>query len=160
VTARQIRWAKAKGFRDVTLDSAALLAGTNFERTIQAAVNAAIRHLESNRSVIVHTGRRMPHAKSAKTAKILGSALGEVLRRVLVQRKIRRLCIAGGDTSSYAARALGIEAIEMLAPLTPGAPLCRAHAPGSPADGLEVVFKGGQVGAVDYFETVARGRVK
>ena len=36
---------------------------------------------------------------------------------------MRRLCIAGGDTSSYAARALGIEALEMIAPLTPGAPV-------------------------------------
>jgi uncharacterized protein YgbK (DUF1537 family) len=52
-----------------------------------------------------------------------------------------------------------MEALEMLTPLTPGAPLCRAHAPGSPVDGLEIVFKGGQVGAEDYFETVKRGRV-
>ena len=56
-----------------------------------------------------------------------------------------RLCLAGGDASSFAAK-LGMEALEMIAPLTPGAPLCRTHAPGSPADGLEVVFKGGQVG--------------
>jgi hypothetical protein len=42
--------------------------------------------------------------------------------------------------------------------ITPqGVPLCRAHAPGSPADGLEVNFKGGQVGAEDYFGAVARG---
>jgi uncharacterized protein YgbK (DUF1537 family) len=46
----------------------------------------------------------------------------------------------------------------MIAPLTPGAPLCRARAlPPSPAEGLEVVFKGGQVGAEDYFEIVRRG---
>ena len=50
------------------------------------------------------------------------------------------------------AAALGIEALEMIAPLTPGAPVCRAHAPGSPADGGEFVFKGGQVGAQNYFE--------
>ncbi|HEY7077972.1 MAG TPA: nucleotide-binding domain containing protein, partial [Solirubrobacteraceae bacterium] len=70
-----------------------------------------------------------------------------------------RLCVAGGDTSSHVARALGIEAVEMIAPLAPGAPLCRAHAPGSPADGLEVNFKGGQVGGADYFEVVARGKL-
>ena len=100
----------------------------------------------------------MARARGAKTAKILGSALGEVLRRALSFANVRRICVAGGDTSSYAARALGIEALEMIAPLTPGAPLCRAHAPGSPVDGREIVFKGGQVGAVDYFETVARGK--
>jgi 3-oxoisoapionate kinase len=67
--------------------------------------------------------------------------------------------VAGGDTSSYSARALGIESVEMIAPLAPGAPLCRARAPGSPIDGLDVNFKGGQVGAVDYFGAVARGKL-
>ena len=33
--------------------------------------------------------------------------------------------------------ALGIEALEMLAPMLPGVPLCRVHAPGSAAHGLE-----------------------
>jgi uncharacterized protein YgbK (DUF1537 family) len=46
----------------------------------------------------------------------------------------------------------------MIAPLTPGAPLCRAHAPGSPVDGCEVVFKGGQVGGEDYFVRVLKGK--
>jgi uncharacterized protein YgbK (DUF1537 family) len=93
-----------------------------------------------------------------KTAEILGTALGEVLRGALTRAKITRTCIAGGDTSSYAARALGIEAVEWIASLnTPGAPLCRAHAPGSPVDGCEVVFKGGQVGAQNYFQTVLKG---
>jgi uncharacterized protein YgbK (DUF1537 family) len=52
---------------------------------------------------------------------------------------------------------LGIEALEMIAPLTPGAPLCRAIAPGTAVDGLELVFKGGQVGAENYFESVKAG---
>ena len=49
---------------------------------------------------------------------------------------------------------MGIEAVEMIAPLAPGAPLCKAYAPGSAIDGLEVNFKGGQVGKEDYFEMV------
>jgi uncharacterized protein YgbK (DUF1537 family) len=65
--------------------------------------------------------------------------------------------VAGGDTSTYAARALGIEALEMITPIVPGAPLCLAHAPGSAVDGLEVNFKGGQLGGDDYFERVSRG---
>ena len=65
--------------------------------------------------------------------------------------------VAGGDTSSYAARELGITALEMITPFLPGAPLCKAHAPGSPVDGLEVNFKGGQVGAEDYFVLMRDG---
>ena len=47
----------------------------------------------------------------------------------------------------------------MIAPLTPGAPLCRACLRRLPVDRLEIVFKGGQVGAENYFGTVKRGRI-
>ena len=63
-----------------------------------------------------------------------------------------------GDTSGFLANALGIEALEMVAPMLPGVPLCRVHAPGSAAHGLEVSFKGGQVGGGDYFTALRRGR--
>jgi uncharacterized protein YgbK (DUF1537 family) len=43
----------------------------------------------------------------------------------------------------------------MIAPLAPGAPLCRAHAADPLVEGLSVNFKGGQVGAEDYFASVA-----
>jgi uncharacterized protein YgbK (DUF1537 family) len=55
---------------------------------------------------------------------------------------------------------MGIEAVEMIAPLAPGAPLCKAYAPGSPFDGLQVNFKGGQVGGEDYFGWVLHGSSK
>jgi uncharacterized protein YgbK (DUF1537 family) len=64
------------------------------------------------------------------------------------------LLIAGGDTSSYAARALEIEALEMIAPVVKGAPLCRVYSSNEAINGLEVNVKGGQVGAADYFGLV------
>jgi uncharacterized protein YgbK (DUF1537 family) len=162
VTTGQIAWALKNGFAEVPLN-AKKLAAINSAAEIERAINAAIKFLRSGRSVIVHTTRsglnkRVAAKLKNKTAEILGAALGEVLRGVLAQSKITRTCIAGGDTSSYAARALGIEAVEWIASLnTPGAPLCCAHAPGSPVDGREIVFKGGQVGAENYFQTVLKG---
>jgi uncharacterized protein YgbK (DUF1537 family) len=50
-----------------------------------------------------------------------------------------------------------IEALEMGAPTAPGSPLCRIHAPGSARDGMEIVFKGGQVGGSGYFVSLLRG---
>jgi len=94
----------------------------------------------------------------SKTAQLYGAALGMIALGVAEKANLQRLIIAGGDTSGYAARALGIEAVEMIAPLSPGAPLCKAYAPGSAADGLEVNFKGGQVGSNDYFKTVLQGK--
>ncbi len=162
VTGGQIGWALKHGFAEVALDAGALGSLQNSAKEILRAANAAAKFLHAGRSVIVHTTRsgsdkRIVAKLKNNTAKILGTALGEVLRGALAQSNVRRLCIAGGDTSSFAARALGIEALAMIATLTPGAPLCRAFAPGSPADGLEVVFKGGQVGAENYFRIVKNG---
>ena len=52
---------------------------------------------------------------------------------------------------------LGIDALTAIAPLAPGAPLCRAHAARPDRDGLEIVLKGGQVGAPDFFVAARRG---
>ena len=145
------------------LDAASFRSPKNVEAEIERATAAAVKFLQSGRSVIVHTtsngGQTHCGEIEKPHGKVLGTALGKVLRGALEQAKVHRLCIAGGDTSSFAARALGIEALEMIAPLTPGAPLCRAFAPGSPADGLEIVFKGGQVGAENYFGIVKRGKI-
>jgi len=163
VASGQIRWALKHGFAEVPLDTAKLVDAKTAAREIKRAADFAGEILNASRSVIVHTTRRGsdPYVATVlrgKTAPVLGTALGHVLREASKQCKLRRICLAGGDTSSFAARALGVEALEMIAPLTPGAPLCRAYAPGSPADGCEMVFKGGQVGAENYFEIVKRGR--
>jgi 3-oxoisoapionate kinase len=163
VTSGQIAWALKHGFAEVPLDAEALTKAKTAAAEIKRATSVAAKLLQSNRSVIVHTTKSNSEKRIAvklktRTAEVLGTALGAVLRGAVEQRSIRRICIAGGDTSSYAARAMGIEALEMIAPLTPGAPLCRAHAPRSAIDGREVVFKGGQVGSENYFEIVKRGK--
>jgi uncharacterized protein YgbK (DUF1537 family) len=144
VTGGQIDWALAHGFT-----------GIRFEG--EGSTAAAVAALKSGRHVVVYTSRGEAGAPVA--ANVLGSQLGALAREAITQTGLRRLLVAGGDTSSYAGRALGIESLEMIAPLAPGAPLCRAAAPGSPADGIEINFKGGQVGAPDYFGAVARGRI-
>jgi len=163
VTSGQIAWALKHGFAEVPLDANALVSTKAAAPEIHRATQTVAKLLNAGKSVIVHstkTGsdKRIAAKLKGHTAEVLGAALGKVLRTALEQSSVRRICIAGGDTSSYAARAMGIEALEMLAPLTPGAPLCHAHARGSPVDGREVVFKGGQVGAENYFEIVRRGK--
>jgi uncharacterized protein YgbK (DUF1537 family) len=163
VTSGQIRWALKQGFAEIPLN-AKKLATKNGAMEIRRAIELTVKVLQSGRSAIVHTTRSGPDEFIAsklrnKTAKILGTALGMVLRGALDAAEVQCVCLAGGDTSSFAARALGIEALEMIAPLTPGAPLCRASAPGSPAEGCEFVFKGGQVGPEHYFDIVKCGRI-
>ncbi len=164
VTSAQIAWALKNGFAEVALDAGKLVSKKSSAQEILRATMVAVNFLKAGRSVIVHTTKngsenRVVEKLKSDTAKILGAALGKVLRGALAQSAVRRVCVAGGDTSSYAAKALGIEALEMIAPLTPGAPLCRALAPKSSADNCEIIFKGGQVGAEKYFEIVKRGKI-
>jgi len=89
----------------------------------------------------------------------LGAGLGRVLGAVIRQSGLRRVVISGGDTSGRAASMLGIDALTAIAPLDPGSPLCRAHAPDGGLDGLEIALKGGQVGRPDFFAAAKAGGV-
>lgn len=174
ITEGQITHARVHGFGEVAIDPEQLVSGP---KAVQQYVQEVLEIMEKGKSLIVHTAcgtedsRRAvtrkilinqgvaPEDVSAKTADFFGQALGEIARKVAEKYPYKRLLIAGGDTSSKVARVLGIEAVEMIAPLVPGAPLCVAHAPASPIDGMEVNFKGGQVGAEDYFVKVMEGNV-
>jgi 3-oxoisoapionate kinase len=143
VTIDQIRWAAGNGFTELALGD---------EPTIDAAANT----IRAGRSVIVHSNaadRRVDES----AAKEIGPALGRVLRGILAATNVRRVIVAGGDTSGQVATSLSIESMEMIGELTRGSPLCRVTAPGSPADGIEITFKGGQIGNVDFFGFVERG---
>lgn len=177
VTARQIDYALANGFEEIALDTPSIAEGTH-DATFFVDTDEAIRLLKKGKNVIIHTSKSTQDERFKKSNNILknngltnieiqgltsalyGEALGIIARNVLSSIEIQRLVIAGGDTSGVVARTLGIKAVEMIAPLSPGAPICRAFAPASPADGLEVNFKGGQVGGEDYLEVVRLGRFK
>jgi len=145
VTAGQIDWALAHGFTGIRFDPQS----PDQPAILQAALNA----LKTGTHVVIYTSRGQ--ADSVVTAETLGTQLGALTRHILAEAKVQGLVIAGGDTSSYVARALGITSLEILAPLAPGAPWCRAQAPGAAVDQLPVNFKGGQVGAENYFATAA-----
>lgn len=159
VTAGQVAWASANGFAEVVLDAQQLATEVVNEQQLTRYIQPTIDFISQNQSVIVHTNGGAAGTGQSLSAEKLGTALGRIAREVVRQTGVRRVVVAGGDTSSYAARAMGIEAVEMLAPFYPGAPLCRAAAPGSPLHGVEVNFKGGQVGAPEYFGVLLEGRM-
>jgi uncharacterized protein YgbK (DUF1537 family) len=144
VTAAQIAHAKENGF-----------ALFHFNENM----NDALEALTNGQSVIIHTGGHERGTTELIPAEQTGTSLGRIGRELAAQAPVHRVVVAGGDTSSYAARAMGIAAVEMIAPLVTGAPLCLATAPGSPLDGKEVNFKGGQVGDENYFIILEKGKI-
>lgn len=151
VTAGQIACALADGFFGLRISCSPAREGRE--------TSAILRALQTGKNVVAFTARGSARGRPIDP-KILGSTLGRIARAVLAAIPLQRLVVAGGDTSSYAARALGIESVEFLSRFVPGAPLCRAAAPGSPADGLEVNFKGGQVGAPDFFVRISTANLR
>jgi uncharacterized protein YgbK (DUF1537 family) len=157
VTDRQIGHAVERGFAEVAVDAAALVASANPDSEVAAIAKQVLTEHDRGRSVIVHTSRGVADARVARSASSLGALLGRIARETLRLTGVRRVAIAGGDTSGEVARAIGIEALQMVAPSAPGAPLCRARSSAGEVDGVEFTFKGGQVGRDNYFTAVLTG---
>jgi len=151
VTAMQIAYAKANGFEEVIVDVIKICNDDVMEESISNKVNEL---LQQQKNVIVHTGERQTQNLSSEK---LGTALGQISRAAAERSLVKRIVIAGGDTSSYAARAMEIEAVEMVAPIVIGAPLCKVISKNEKMNGIEMNFKGGQVGSENYFEILLNG---
>lgn len=152
VTDRQIARAVGGGFAEFSLDPARLL--EEGDNTVDFV--AVLAATAAGRSVVLHTSRGPADARAqrrltAEECARLGAALGRLLDRLLAETGLSRAVVCGGDTSMAAARAMGIESLEYLAPATPGCPLCRVTAPGRAADGRQMIFKGGQNGPDRFF---------
>jgi 3-oxoisoapionate kinase len=170
ITAAQISRAATQGFELILLDATRAIAERELAAETERIADAAIAAIGNGRDPLVFTAAGPDDANvAAYRAAIqangvpgsvandrLGAALGDILNALVRRTKLRRVVISGGDTSGQAASRLGIDALTALAPLAPGAPLCRAHSPDPAIDGLEIVLKGGQTGAPDFF-TAARG---
>jgi 3-oxoisoapionate kinase len=141
------------------------LAGDDATSAVDSAIAQASEVLRRGRSPLVYTalgptqdiGVKLD--KDTDARRRIGRALGQILRRLVELQNLKRVVIAGGDTSSHALRELDIEALTMLVPLptTPGSPLCLAHGSAAATDGLQIALKGGQIGNDDYFSTIRSG---
>jgi uncharacterized protein YgbK (DUF1537 family) len=146
-TAKQIRRAKHLGFTTLRLQGPA---------PWSAQIMKALEALKSGRSVVLYTALG-PQRKDEKHGERFGASLGKTLRRLVIESGVRRILIAGGDTSTHAVKQLGLDALTFAAPLVPGVPLCRCHAADSSLAGLELALKGGQMGPEDFFAQVRDG---
>jgi uncharacterized protein YgbK (DUF1537 family) len=167
VTRRQIAWALEHGFDEVRLDASPLHRSALGDTAPADVIGRTLTLLDLGRSVIIHTyadliespsGEAISTPRSHKVVnERLGDTMGQILLEVLRAASIQRVAVVGGDTAGRVARSMGIESLEMAAPLEPGAPLCVARSQDPAIDGLEVVFKGGQVGYDDFFGSLLSG---
>lgn len=165
VTARQIRYAEKNGFRAIAIDVVKLIDQRTHAETMRRALEDAIGVLNQGESVIVYTAMgpgsstNAVHEGGEKARHLIGRSLGKLLRQMVEGHELKRVVIAGGDTSSHALSQLGVYALTTRLPLpeTPGSPLCFAHSEQPAFNGLEVALKGGQIGSESYFITIREG---
>ncbi len=174
VNDRQISWALQHGFVELPLPTSQLIAPHTRETAIADVVARGRKLLKEGKNLILHSslGPDDPRIEQTQrqyaalgfcpedvrrlSARTLGPQLGRILWMLLAGRPLARAGVAGGDTSYHVACALGVEALEAVAPVAPGSPLCRVHA-SNELNGLEIIFKGGQVGQPDLWGTFLNG---
>lgn len=169
-TKKQLEWVISKGFAKVKIDTKALVNPETTTEEFTRVEQASLQYLNEGKSVAIFTalGPDDPQIEETKviinkiglnnpTSELIAGQQGKILKNLLRLSKIRRVVVAGGDTSGYVARALGITALETLMPIAPGAPLCTAHSVDPEFDGLEISLKGGQNGNNNYFESILSG---
>ena len=177
LSAAQIDRALEAGFTGIALDPVQMLDDARWEAALADAVARAAQALGQGASVILHTARgpqdpRIAAVRAAlqargldaeamrqMTGRVLGERLGLLVRRVLQAHPLQRLLLSGGDTSSAIGRVLDVQAVEMAAALTPGAPLCRVLE-SAVVPGMEIAFKGGQMGGADFFREARDGSAR
>lgn len=175
VTAKQINHAIKDGFKAVAIPAHIFSTERQSKAVISQCAEQAITFLGQGYPVIIHTNLGAADPRTEETYTILsgqgceeeemsfravqvyGHVLGQITLQVAKRGLLQRLVVAGGDTSSYVARTLRITAVEMIRPFSSGAPMCRAHASFDAINGIEVNFKGGQVGDQYYFTDILKG---
>jgi len=171
-TAAQIARAEEDGFVVIPLDAAALIkGGDSAKRAMTNSYEAARAALSQGRDPLICSARgpddpavaatsaalsasqHTPHEANA----LIGTSLGTLLRDLLRGTGVARAIIAGGDTSGFAAQALGLFAFTAIGATTAGAALLKGHSDTPEFDGLELALKGGQMGSPDYFSWIKNG---
>ena len=170
-TGSQIAWATENGFTSIGVDAALAVDPQSWAAELTRATQVALQVLSAGNSPILHTasGPNDPAIARFNTAldtsglaqgevaARVGAGLGQMLADLLARSGLHRCVIAGGDTSSYAAPALGLYALTALAQTVPGAALAKAHCASAAFESLEISLKGGQMGTTDIFSQIRNG---
>jgi uncharacterized protein YgbK (DUF1537 family) len=80
---------------------------------------------------------------------LVEDAMAQIARR-LVERGVRRLVVAGGETSGAVVGALGVKRLRIGAEIDPGVPWTLAEGGGAP---LLLALKSGNFGGRDFFSS-------
>lgn len=145
ITRRQVE--AACSYEHLAADAGRLVADTAYGDGLRDEVAS---RLAAGRHVLVAT--EAPGEGQRLLAIDVAAATARFIAAVMEAHPVRRLGIAGGDTSSLGAQVLDLWGLSCLTTLAPGVTLCQGHSDDPALDGMELMLKGGQMGPPDLFE--------
>jgi uncharacterized protein YgbK (DUF1537 family) len=147
--------AAARSYTRIAIDPDKLLSSDDArERIIEKAADA----LKQGEHVMLSTAPEegdAPHAAAVDLASASASLVNEVLKR----QPIRRLAVAGGDTSSHIISHLGYWGLSYHSQVSNGVAASLAWSDDPSRDRMLVMLKGGQMGHEQLFETFLHNKV-
>ena len=151
LTAAQVQAATA--YQRIPVDAQQL---GNDPAYAQTVLDAICTGLQQGLHVLAYTGPNDGTAANITSAEHVAQASAHMVARVVQAQAehgtpLRRIGIAGGDTSSHTVQALQLWGLSYQTTLCPGVTLSRAHSQDPARDGLELMLKGGQMGGTDLF---------
>ena len=151
-TNRQVRAFTGSGGESYRLDPLQIARGVDI---VGQALAWATPRL-SNRPVLLYSTAEPDDVKTAqgelgvqRAGVILEQALA-VIARGLVERGVRQLVIAGGETAGACVQALEVTQLRIGPQIDPGVPWCHANCNVAP-EGLHLALKSGNFGGDDFF---------
>jgi 3-dehydrotetronate 4-kinase len=122
-----------------------------------AALAWAQTRLSAARPILFYATADASSVKAVQ-AQLGVAQAGEAVERVLsaiarglVERGVRQLVVAGGETSGACVQALGIERLRIGPQIAPGVPWCHAACAVAGEGGVHIALKSGNFGASDFF---------
>ena len=147
------------------LDPLALAEGKKAGQSIVAEALAwANEHIA--REAVLISATSTPEEVKAVQAKLGVEAAGKLIEdalaaiaKGLVEMGVRKLVVAGGETSGAVVQALGVRALRIGPQIDPGVPWTLAQSGGqasAPTTPIALALKSGNFGAEDFFEKALR----
>jgi uncharacterized protein YgbK (DUF1537 family) len=168
MTGRQIEWASGHGYFEVAVDVERFFDVASRRKEVERIVREAVSALKGGRSVVIHTaigpddpriskmtGRARDLGISPEKATgLLGETLGRISKTVILASGVRRAVFAGGDSAGRITKFLDVVALQVGKSLGVSAPICYIYSSHPRINGLQIAFKGGQIGGDDCFDLV------
>ncbi|WP_019180708.1 four-carbon acid sugar kinase family protein [Microbacterium yannicii] len=123
---------------------------------VDSTIDEVLGALRSGRGVVLTSDDAdTTSAGPRPVLEAIAEAAASIVLSAVRDGATRRVIVCGGDTSSRVTRLLSVESLSIAANPWGNVVLLRAHASDPAVDGLELLLKGGQVGADTLFTDVA-----